>query len=119
MRYLVYVDTAGRFEIDCSMRDEVAGIIGSIRNAPRPLADADTRSEAVRIARERLRLHPSQILYVADLSGQVYEIVIDRSYHEAREADRRKLDVACTCFFLSALWFAGGAGLKSSSSAIT
>ena len=101
MHYLVYIKSTGMLRIDYSTRNEDAGIIGSIEDMPEPLASANTRDAITEIAYAHLGRHPSDMLYIADSNGLLYEIVISQPYHDERSAQGKAIVVAWTCFVLS------------------
>ena len=103
MHFLIYVDSNGMFQIDYSARDEAAGIIGSLRDLPNPIGTAGTHEAVIDIAYADLGRHPSDMLYVADSIGLLYDIVINQPYHDERSASRQAIVVARTCFVLAVL----------------
>jgi len=105
MQFLVYVESTGMLQIDYSARDEDAGIIGSLRDLPNPLGTADTHEAITEIAYAHLGRHPSDMLYIADSNGLLYDILINRPFHDERSASSRKIVVAWTCFVLTVLAF--------------
>jgi hypothetical protein len=105
MQYLIYVESTGMLQIDYSARNEAAGIIGSLLTVPTPLATADTHDAITEIAYAHLGRNPAHMLYIADSNGLLYDIVINRPYHDERSASSKALVVAWTCFVLSALSF--------------
>jgi len=105
MQFLVYVDPTPMLHIDYAGRDETAGIIGSLLDLPDPIGTADTHELIMEIAYAHLGRHPSDMLYVADANGRVYDIVINRQYHDERSASGKAIVVARTCFVLTVLAF--------------
>ncbi len=104
MQFLLYVST-GMLDVDYSARDEAAGIIGSLRDVPIPVAAAESKEAITEMAYAHLGRHPSNMLLIADSNGLLYDIVINESYEEERSATGRALVVAWACFGLSMLSF--------------
>lgn len=82
MKFFVYAETNGPISIDYSTRDEAAGVIGSLKEKPKPIGDAASKEDAIEKAYAHLGRRPSGLVYVADSDGLLYEIVINRQYHE-------------------------------------
>lgn len=81
MQYLIYLSTRGSPQIDYAARNEDAGIIGSLRETPEPLLTADSHEEAVEKAYAHLGRNPADLLFLADSSNLLYEILLNRQYH--------------------------------------
>lgn len=103
MQFLVYIESTPMLHIDYAARDEAAGTIGSLRDLTSPIGTADTHEAIMEIAYAHLGRHPSDMLYVADANGCVYDIVINRQYHDERSASGKVIVVAWTCFVLAVL----------------
>ncbi|MFN8740399.1 MAG: hypothetical protein ACK5YR_10805 [Pirellula sp.] len=105
MQYHLYSDSNRTLSVDYTMRREDAGILGKIVTEMEPTASADTKDAVVEMAYAHLGRNPSDMLYVADSKGQLYQIIINRKYHEACDANGRAIAIAWASFTLSIISF--------------
>ena len=101
MQYLIYLSTRGSPQIDYAARNEDAGIIGSLRETPEPLLTADSHEEAVEKAYAHLGRNPADLLFLADSSNQLYDILLNRQYHRDCNSLRRGKLRGWACFTLA------------------
>ena len=113
MQYLIYLSTRGSPQIDYAARNEDAGILGSLRETPEPLLTADSHQEAVEKAYAHLGRNPADLLFLADSSNLLYEILLNRQYHRDYVALTRAKLRGWACFAITAtsLVFTASLGL--------
>ncbi len=105
MQYHLYSDSNRTLTVDYTTRREDAGVLGTIRSEMEPTASADTKDAIVEMAYAHLGRNPSDMLFVADSKGQLYQIIINRKYHEACDANGRAIAIAWASFALSIVAF--------------
>jgi len=103
MHYVIYSSSNNSLKIDYETRDETAGLIGSLQSGLQPLLIGDSREEVQEKAYAHLGRNPADSLYLADSSGRLYEILINRQYHRDRDSLNRSSWRGWACFVLATL----------------
>ncbi|MDM4019554.1 hypothetical protein [Roseiconus lacunae] len=116
MSFLAYAASDGCIKIDYTTRDEATGIIGSLASPPAPVATADDRDSITEKAYAHLGRNPSDLVYIADTDGLLFEIIINHAYSNERELQGKwhfiawSLLVMCLVCFVATLLL--GLGFK-------
>ena len=116
MSFFAYAASHGCIKIDYTTRNEAAGVIGSLASRPDPVATADDRDSITERAYAHLGRSPSDLVYIADSDGLLYEIIINRAYSDERDVQEKwhfiawSLLVMCITCFLATLTL--GLGFK-------
>jgi hypothetical protein len=83
-------------------RDESAGILGIFRpNNAAPVVTAHTLEELERKANAHLGKEPDAFLYLTDVDGHVYRIMINAKYHATVERANRRTAISVVLVIFS------------------
>ena len=103
MQYAIYLYSTGLLNIDYGSRDVPNGIIGTVENLPKPLAEAESLEAIIEKAYAHLGRHPGDTLYVADSNCLLYKIMNNGEFLSVQSALTKSVFVAWTSFALCAL----------------